>query len=115
MNFPSHRVNWEESIAASNESEEFVKDERDNYILIYTCLIVIGIVLLIIRAFSFFRMCLRISINMHDMIFRSISRAKMLFFNNNPSGRVLNRFSRDMFNVDTLLPNITNDVLTVSV
>lgn len=48
---------------------------------------------------------------MHDMIFRSLSRAKMIFFNNNPSGRVLNRFSRDMSNVDTLLPNISIEVL----
>lgn len=59
-------------------------------------------------------MCLQISINLHDMIFRGISRAKMIFFNNNPSGRILNRFARDINNVDTLLPNILFDVCDVS-
>lgn len=48
------------------------------------------------------------------MIFRGISRAKMIFFNNNPSGRILNRFARDINNVDTLLPNVMFDVCDVS-
>lgn len=59
-------------------------------------------------------MCLRISINLHDMMFRAISRAKMLFFNNNSSGRILNRFSRDIANVDDALPHTMNDVFEVS-
>lgn len=48
------------------------------------------------------------------MMFRAISRAKMLFFNNNPSGRILNRFSRDIDNVDSALPNTMVDVFDVS-
>lgn len=66
------------------------------------------------RSFGFFRMFLRISINLHDMMFRSVSRAKMTFFNTNPSGRVLNRFARDINNVDTLLPQVIFDVTYVN-
>lgn len=60
-------------------------------------------------------MCIRISMNLHDMMFRGISRAKMIFFNNNPSGRTLNRFARDIDSVDSLLPTIIVDVLDVSI
>lgn len=100
--------------SSTNDSES-ITHERQVYLIIYTCIMVVGAVCYLCRSFSFFRMCLRISINLHDMIFRGISRAKMIFFNNNPSGRILNRFARDINNVDSLLPNIMVDVLDVSV
>lgn len=59
-------------------------------------------------------MALRIATNLHDMLFRSIDRAKMIFFNAYPSGRILNRFSKDMYRVDTSLPIILADVIDVS-
>lgn len=58
-------------------------------------------------------MCLRISINLHDIIFRGVSRTKIIFFNNNPSGRILNRFARDINNIDLFVPNIMMDVADV--
>lgn len=100
---------------SSTNDSEAITHERQVYLIIYTCIMVVGAVCYLCRSFSFFRMCLRISINLHDMIFRGISRAKMIFFNNNPSGRILNRFARDINNVDSLLPNIMVDVLDVSV
>lgn len=136
--FVISRVDWEESVMKMNSSDslngpiikkidvpfavnssinnnsESVTHERETFLIIYTCIMVIGTVCFLCRSFSFFRMCLRISINLHDMIFRGISRAKMIFFNNNPSGRILNRFARDINNIDSLLPNIMVDVLDVS-
>ena len=47
---------------------------------------------------------MRASMRLHDRMFRSISRATMRFFNTNTSGRVLNRFSKDMGAIDELLP-----------
>lgn len=92
---------------------ESVMQEREMFLIVYTCVMVVGTICFLVRSFSFFRMCLRISINLHDMIFRGVTRAKMIFFNNNPSGRVLNRFARDINNVDSLVPNIMVDVADV--
>lgn len=47
------------------------------------------------------------------MMYQAVTRAKMFFFNNNPSGRILNRFARDIENVDSVLPHTLSDVLDV--
>lgn len=97
----------------SNYTTETVKMEREHLLIIYTSIMVLGTICVVCRSFSSFRMCLRISINLHDMIFRGITRAKMIFFHNNTSGRILNRFARDINNIDSLLPSIMIDVLNV--
>lgn len=97
------------------DDSETVSQKRDEYITIYACIIAFATFFCTSRSFAFYRMFLRISINLHDMLFRGVSRAKMTFFNNNPSGRVLNRFAKDINNVDTLLPNVTFDICYVSI
>lgn len=42
-------------------------------------------------------------------MFQSIITASMQFFNTNTSGRILNRFSKDLGAVDELLPNAMID------
>lgn len=96
------------------EQLESVSEKRKMFLIIYTSMLVIGTICWFTRSFTFYRLCLKISINLHDMMFRGISRAKMIFFNNNPSGRILNRFAKDINNVDSLLPAILDDVLDVS-
>lgn len=127
------RADWEESILkvnptilneavnvsaiddSSTNHSEYIIDDRETYIIVYTAMIVIGTLCYTCHAFCFFQMCTRISINLHDMLYHGITRAKMFFFNNNPSGRILNRFSRDIETVDSTLPNTLVDVLDVSV
>ncbi|KAG5324821.1 L259 protein, partial [Pseudoatta argentina] len=77
---------------------------RTEYIYIYSGLIVLTIGITLIRSWAFFWMCLRASMCLHDRMFRSISRATMRFFNANTSGRILNRFSKDMGAIDEMLP-----------
>lgn len=71
---------------------------------IYSGLIVLTICITLIRSWTFFWTCTRSSVRLHYHMFRSISRATMRFFNTNSSGRVLNRFSKDMGAVDEMLP-----------
>lgn len=39
------------------------------------------------------------------MIFKRVLRAPMLFFENNPLGRILNRLTRDVGIIDQVIPN----------
>lgn len=133
--FVAQWVNWEESLGHVNKSVVHLKEnqtiedlldinvlhqlqaeannepERQQYILIYAILIAIFIYLIVQRTFSFFYVCLRISMNLHDRMFRGLTRATMHFFNNNPSGRILNRFSKDIGAIDTSLPMSLHDCL----
>lgn len=110
-----HRVDWEENKSKGDKNlnstkliqlnevnstlnrnrlleDQEIIEERNNILMIYSVIMVVGTFFYLYRSFSFFNLCLRISINMHDMIFRGITRARMIFFNNNPTGRILNRF-----------------------
>ena len=51
--------------------------------------------------------------NIHDMAITGIIRAPIQFFDENPSGRILNRFSKDMSQMDELLPVAFEDALTL--
>lgn len=90
------------------ESED---DQRQRFVMMYAILMAVATYVYIHRTFAFFAMCLQASINLHDHIFRGISRATMYFYNNNPSGRILNRFSKDISSIDTLIPPALMDCL----
>lgn len=94
--------------------EASVLDERNDYVKYYTIGIFVVLALVFHRTFAFFQMCLLASRNLHDRLFRGITRAWMSFFNANPSGRILNRFSKDIDNIDTILPVALIDCLLVS-
>jgi ATP-binding cassette, subfamily C (CFTR/MRP), member 1 len=46
----------------------------------------------------------RAAVNLHDGLLDQIMRLPMSFFDSNPSGRVINRFSRDTEILDSVLP-----------
>lgn len=107
------RVNWEQAIISRNISalpdnagtaEEFQED-RETFVITYSILLAVALILFLTRTYGFFAMCLRVSLKLHNKLFSSITRATMQFFNINSSGRILNRFSRDIFSIDCNLPN----------
>lgn len=51
--------------------------------------------------------------HLHNTMFRCLLRAPMSFFDTNPSGRILNRFSKDMGAVDELLPKVFLETLQI--
>eukprot|EP00753_Platysulcus_tardus_P003847 PLAT12496.16.p1 GENE.PLAT12496.16~~PLAT12496.16.p1 ORF type:complete len:1587 (+),score=934.98 PLAT12496.16:2689-7449(+) len=54
---------------------------------------------------------LRASRLMHGALLRSLLHARMAFFDTTPIGRVLNRFSKDIYSVDESLPSVMNSSL----
>lgn len=95
------------------KEDDFWNFSRHTCIIIYSVIIGLLVVLTLIRSFAFFVICMRSSTKLHDNMFGSISISTMNFFNNNPAGRILNRFSKDMGAVDELLPGAMIDCLQI--
>ncbi|XP_065919884.1 ATP-binding cassette sub-family C member 4-like isoform X2 [Dysidea avara] len=68
--------------------------------------------IVIIRAILTFLTCLAAARNLHNKMFKSVLRTPILFFDTNPVGRVLNRFSADTGLLDNILPHILLDFFT---
>ena len=64
------------------------------------------VLLTFIRALVIFNIALTSSSNMHNTMVTKVLRAKILFFDSNPVGRVLTRFSKDMAILDSLMPTV---------
>ncbi|XP_054856398.1 ATP-binding cassette sub-family C member 12-like isoform X2 [Eublepharis macularius] len=74
------------------------------YQLIYGMSMVAMIVLSIIKGFVFTKTTLKASSFLHDTMFRKILQSPMSFFDMTPTGRLMNRFSKDMDELDVRLP-----------
>ncbi|KAI8121627.1 putative multidrug resistance-associated protein lethal(2)03659 [Lucilia cuprina] len=90
-------------------------EERYQRIIIYLTILVSTFVVYVLRTFNYYRMCNQISIYLHDLLFRAITGTNMLFFNTNPSGRILNRFSKDVRSMDVDVPKMSIDCLQLIV
>uniref|UniRef100_A0AAX7SQ83 ATP-binding cassette sub-family C member 5 n=1 Tax=Astatotilapia calliptera TaxID=8154 RepID=A0AAX7SQ83_ASTCA len=82
---------------------------RDNpmmqqYAAIYASSMGVMLLFKLIRGVAFVKGTLRASSKLHDELFHKILRCPMKFFDTTPTGRLLNRFSKDMDEVDTRLP-----------
>lgn len=111
----SFRATWEESQPQLHETSEKFSSKRMEIVIIYTILMLATLLLYIARTFGFFCICLAISLRLHDYLFKGIIRARMRFFNTNASGRILNRFSSDISNIDIALPQAMLDSYSVSI
>uniref|UniRef100_A0A3Q0R8A5 ATP-binding cassette sub-family C member 5 n=1 Tax=Amphilophus citrinellus TaxID=61819 RepID=A0A3Q0R8A5_AMPCI len=82
---------------------------RDNpmmqqYAAIYASSMGVMLLFKLIRGVAFVKGTLRASSKLHDELFHKILRCPMKFFDTTPTGRILNRISKDMDEVDTRLP-----------
>ncbi|XP_052214648.1 ATP-binding cassette sub-family C member 5-like isoform X1 [Dreissena polymorpha] len=75
------------------------------YTSIYGASIGAMIITTAIRAFIFMKVTLRASSNMHNLIFKKMMASPMKFFDTTPVGRIINRFSSDLDEVDVRLPS----------
>lgn len=82
-------------------------------IYVYTFCIIACTITTLVRSFLYMKICMSSSCNLHSTMFSNLLQARMSFFHTNPSGRILNRFSKDMGTMDELLPKAMLEALQV--
>ncbi|XP_005355719.1 multidrug resistance-associated protein 4 [Microtus ochrogaster] len=100
---------WANQQSALNHTEnlnESVTETLDLnwYLGIYAGLTAITVLFGIARSLLVFYVLVKASQTLHNRMFESILKAPVLFFDRNPIGRILNRFSKDIGHMDDLLP-----------
>ncbi|XP_078669852.1 ATP-binding cassette sub-family C member 4-like [Branchiostoma floridae x Branchiostoma belcheri] len=82
-----------------------------SFLPIYVGLVGALSVLSVVRALLFFNVTVTSAEHLHNSMLMSILQAPMSFFDSNPVGRILNRFSKDIGIMDELLPQAFFDYL----
>lgn len=80
---------------------------------IYGIFIIVCVVMTTARNVMFYKICMNASKNLHNTMFGCLLKAPMRFFNTHASGRILNRFSKDIGCVDELLPMAMIDSIQI--
>lgn len=57
-----------------------------------------------LKTYIFVKLSLKASSSLHDRVFANVLRGTMAFFDVTPTGRILNRFSKDLDEIDAQLP-----------
>ncbi|KAJ3656111.1 hypothetical protein Zmor_015210 [Zophobas morio] len=122
-------VNLEQIRLGRNQTETYTNSDRndtnmreefeeifftsENCLYLYSTLLVLVIFSSLFRSLNFFRFCMKASRNLHNRMFTRIVYTSMRFFDVNTSGRILNRFSKDMGSIDEVLPTAMIDTIQI--
>ncbi|XP_071628428.1 ATP-binding cassette subfamily C member 4-like [Temnothorax longispinosus] len=82
-------------------------------IYVYTFCFIVCVATTLFRNFLYMKICMNSSCNLHNTMLFNLLHARMSFFRTNPSGRILNRFSKDMGSMDELLPKAMLEALQI--
>ncbi|XP_029032393.1 ATP-binding cassette sub-family C member 10 [Osmia bicornis bicornis] len=78
------------------------------YLTVYALLVFFNTIFTLMRAFMFAYGGIQAAITIHKQLLKVVIRAKAVFFEIQPFGRILNRFSSDTYTIDDSLPFIAN-------
>ncbi|CAG2166187.1 unnamed protein product, partial [Oppiella nova] len=98
-------------LARWTNAESDAKPADETFNLMYSCLIAALLLSALISTACFYVMCMRSSVKLYNSIFYALLRAPISFFDSQPIGRILNRFTKDTGIVDELLPSIAFDFI----
>ncbi len=124
----------ENMLSSNNTDFNLSFNERQYYFKIYTSkilksflikifnnnlnllvLTVLSALIVLVRSFIFYLIAYLIAKKFHKNMLAAIIQAKIRFFDLNPIGRIINRFSKDIGNLDDALPVSLFDFLQVSI
>lgn len=101
------------NVSITTYERKTIDSERDDVIK-YCSLIGSLFVAAFLRVLCIYLLCLKCSIALHNRIFSKLLRAPLIFFESNPMGRILNRFTRDMGQIDQKVPATLDELVSVS-
>ncbi|XP_060850595.1 probable multidrug resistance-associated protein lethal(2)03659 [Rhopalosiphum padi] len=124
----SYWVNLEDNVFRNTESKStnisnFITDalsdtplviSREFCVIMYSIINIAMSLVIFIRCAMFVSVLMSASTNLHNNMFNAITRATMYFFNTNQSGRILNRFAKDIGAIDEVLPTPLLDFVHIS-
>ncbi|XP_053697505.1 ATP-binding cassette sub-family C member 10 [Sabethes cyaneus] len=109
-------IDHRSALAVELQQESYF-EEPDNrtltfyYLGVYSALAVGNSIITFVRAFLFAYAGIKAAKCMHDKLLKSVIYTKFQFFDVAPLGRILNRFSSDVYTIDDSLPFISNILL----
>lgn len=71
----------------------------------------IQVIVTLVNSYWLILSSLRAAQRLHDMMLHSVLRAPMAFFHSNPIGRIINRFAKDLGDIDRNVANFMNNFL----
>jgi ATP-binding cassette subfamily C (CFTR/MRP) protein 4 len=105
--------------ANMSEDTTIVNVNIRNFLTDRNCLYISGTLLLVLITMSHFNTCVFVayskcaSKSLHDSLFGKILGGCLSFFDNHSSGRILNRFSKDMGVADESLPVLMTEMIRI--
>jgi len=88
--------------------------DRMYYVTIYGSLILGILVLTVVNSINFYNACNKSGTTIHNRMVSSLLRAPIEFFDSTPTGRILNKLTRDLVKIDDVLPRIMGEVISTS-
>ncbi len=112
LKYKSNSTNCSNCIDETNQNNIQIELFKDRYYYYKIYCILSGSALIIgaLRAFIFYKLCINSSKYLHKAMFQSIMSTRTRFFDLNPIGRIMNRFSKDIGVIDEMIPITVFDV-----
>ncbi|KAG9158028.1 hypothetical protein Leryth_000183, partial [Lithospermum erythrorhizon] len=96
---------WTNQSSSSNYQPGF-------YIFVYALLSFGQVIVTLANSFWLIISSMNAAKRLHDSMLQSILKAPMVFFHTNPIGRIINRFAKDLGDIDRNVANLVNMFLT---
>jgi len=105
------------TVAAMGRWAERDAQDQDNTDIFATvgAMSALVVLLSVFRAYFCFELTIKASQKLHDKMAESVLRAKIEFFDTNPLGRIVNRFSSDVGVCDDQLPQTLFDFFMIAI
>ena len=82
------------------------EQKEQNTQVIYACLVALSFLVMTASSYFFYYSLLKSAENVHNKMTLTTIKTPVLFFDTNPTGRILNRLSKDVGCMDDVLPPV---------